>query len=151
MKRIAIALAVLGLAAASTAAAAGQAEYRGKTKAGTSIKFRVAGKTLSGLSTAVPVVCLETTGSYSSNSGVEIYQPPGAFRIGTTAKTKALQPAAMNRGIKATKNYTVTTASSGGRVTGTLKISYSFLRLGADPYHSLIYICSGTTTFTAAP
>ena len=151
MKRIAIALAVFGLVAASTAAAAGQAEYRGKTKAGTSIKFHVAGKTLSGLSTAVPVVCLETTGTYTSKAGVEIFQPPGSLRIGATAKTKALQPAAMNRGIKATKNYTVTTASSGGRVTGTLKISFSFLGLGADPYHSLIYICSGTTTFTAAP
>src|SRR5919204_1779896 len=147
MKKVTIILATAALLAAGAATAAGGG-YRGKTRDGSTIPFRLAGKTISGVNTAVPTICLETTGSYQRRSGIEIYQPPGALRVGATVKTKALQPAAMNRGIKATKNYTFTSAAApGGKIRGTLKLSFSFLALGPDPYHSYIYICTGATTF----
>jgi hypothetical protein len=149
MIKTAVALTLAALLAGS-AAAAGSSAYRGKTKSGSSISFAVAGSTISQVVSGVPTTCLETTGSYASRSGLELYEPPGAFRLGTTGKTKALQPAAMNQGIKATKNYTFSSTTSGGKIRGTLKVSFSFLRPGADIYHSLIYICSGVTTFVAS-
>ena len=56
----------------------------------------------------------------------------------------------MNQGIKATKNYTVKlTDAGGGAVSGKLSLNFSFLI--PDLYRSMpyIYLCQGTTTFTA--
>lgn len=150
MKKIAIAIAALGLVA-GTASAAPNAAYRGKTKGGSSITFSVAGKRISQIRTIVPTICVETTGSYKSRAGGELYQPPGSFAVGTTAQVKALQPAAMNKGTKATKTYTFTSsAGPGGSITGKLRVSFSFITLGLDAYHSYIWLCTGTTTFSAS-
>jgi len=64
-------------------------------------------------------------------------------------KSKALQPAAMNVGAKATKNYEVTVNRRGRTVSGKLKLNFSFLI--PDLYGARIYICSGVTTFSATP
>ena len=65
-------------------------------------------------------------------------------------KSKALQPAAMNVGARATKNYEVTLKKRGRVVSGKLTLNFSFLIpdlwTGAK-----IFICSGSTTFTARP
>ncbi|MBA2357788.1 MAG: hypothetical protein H0V84_05100 [Actinobacteria bacterium] len=142
-------LLLLLVAAPATAAAAA---YRGKTKSGTSITFTLSGPRISAVRTSVPATCIETTGTNATRAGVELFQPPSTFALGATGKTKALQPAAMNRGVKATKNYTFSSKrGAGGKITGTLRVSFSFLGLGADPYHSLIYVCTGSSTFTASP
>jgi hypothetical protein len=55
----------------------------------------------------------------------------------------------MNRGSEATKNYTVKLTSAGRGVRGKLSVNFSFLI--PDLYRSMpyIYMCQGTTTFTA--
>jgi hypothetical protein len=144
--------AAAALLLAGTAQGAAAGSYSGTTKAGNAIRFQLAGKQVRAISTGVPTVCLETTGSGQSRAGVELFQPPGAFALGKTAKARALQPAAMNQGIRATKNYTVTTKpAAGGRISGRLQLSFSFLRPGFDIYHSYIYMCTGSTTFSATP
>ncbi|MDQ5895357.1 MAG: hypothetical protein QG596_1618 [Actinomycetota bacterium] len=129
---------------------AGAAPYKGKTKGGSSITFALNGSKVTGIRTVVPTLCLETTGGYSSRAGGELYQPVAAGRIGRTMKSKALQPAAMNVGARATKNYEVTLKQRGRVVSGKLKLNFSFLIpdlwTGAK-----ISICSGSTTFTARP
>lgn len=129
---------------------AGAAPYKGKTKGGSSITFALKGKQVTGIRTVIPTLCLETTGGYASRAGGELFQPVAAGRIGRTVKSKALQPAAMNVGAKATKNYEVQLKQRGKVVSGKLKLNFSFLIpdlfTGAH-----IYICSGVTTFTARP
>ncbi|HRV60448.1 MAG: hypothetical protein KDB54_07730 [Solirubrobacterales bacterium] len=128
---------------------AGAAPYKGKTKGGSSITFALKGKKVTGIRTVVPTLCLETTGGYASRAGSELFQPTAAARVGRTVKSKALQPAAMNVGAKATKNYEVSLKQRGKTVSGKLKLNFSFLI--PDLYGAHIYICSGTTTFSARP
>lgn len=151
MKRTLTLLAAACALLLTASATASAATYSGKTAGGNTIRFRLDGKRISALSTAVPTVCLETSGSGMSNAGAELFQPPGSFTLGRTGKTRALQPAAMNQGIRATKNYTVSTRAAGaGKVSGALEISFSYMRPGMDIYHSYIYVCSGKTRFTAS-
>jgi hypothetical protein len=130
------------------AAPASAASYKGKTKGGSSITFKLKGTKISKVSTVVPTVCVETTGGFGSRSGAEIYKPPGAFKLGKQGKKKKLQPAAMNQGIEATKNYTFTSKrKKSGRITGKLKLNFSFLI--PSLYGASIYICSGSTSYSA--
>ncbi|MDW5598638.1 hypothetical protein VSS74_30030 [Conexibacter stalactiti] len=144
------AAAALLLAASADGATA--TSYSGKTKGGNTIRFELSGGKLSRINTGVPTSCVETSGSGQTAAGAELFQPPGAFALGKTVKARALQPAAMNQGIKATKNYTVTTSGkAGGTISGRLAVNFSYLRPGIDIYHSYIYVCNGTTSFTAKP
>jgi hypothetical protein len=143
--------AIVTLLLATASAASASRAYFGKTKSGTSVSFKLSGSRVSGLKTTVPAVCLESTGSYGSRSGVELFTPPGSFKLGRTLQVKDLQPAAMNRGIKATKTYTVSLRRSGNRVGGKLRVSFSFMTLGMTIYDSYIFFCTGSTSFSAIP
>jgi hypothetical protein len=136
----------------SSAAEAKTVSYKGKTSSGTSIKFKRKGSKVSKIRTAVATTCIETTGSGYTRSGSELYQPPGSFKLGKTKKVKKLQPAAMNSGIKATKNYKVKVKKSGRRkIKGKLNLNFSFLV--PDLFRSLpyTYICTGSAKFSAKP
>lgn len=128
---------------------AGATPYKGKTKGGNQVTFNLTGNAAKGIRTLVPTICLETTGNYSSRAGGELFQPAAPARVGKTVKSKDLQPAAMNMGIKATKNYEVRLRKNGKAVSGKLSLNFSFLV--PDLYGARIFICSGTTTFTARP
>lgn len=128
---------------------AGAAAYKGKTKGGSSVTFALKGGKVTGIRTVVPTICLETTGNYSSRAGAELFQPAAAARIGKVVKSKALQPAALNMGIKATKNYEVNLKQRGKVVSGKLSLNFSFLI--PDLYGARIFICNGSTTFSASP
>jgi hypothetical protein len=148
MRRAATLLALASaLAAVPTADAA---TYKGKTEGGGRVSFELSKSKVTRVNGAVPTVCLETMGSYQRLAGVELYQPPGSFRLGRAAQVKALQPAAMNQGIRATKTYTVAFKRTGrGRVGGRLRVSFSFLRPGPSIYQSYIYACSSSVSFSA--
>lgn len=148
----ALTTAVLAIAALAIGAAGAQgAAYAGKTRDGSSIRLKVAGTKVSGIRTMVPTSCVETTGSFGTRAGAELFQPPGSFALGRAGRTRALQPAAMNGGTRATKNYAVDVRKAGARLTGTLRVNFSFLRPGVDIYHSYIWVCTGSTKFSLAP
>lgn len=140
-------LATAALTSAGAAAAHGAA-YSGKTRDGSRITLKVAGGKASAIRTIVPTSCVESSGSFQTVAGGELFQPPGAFALGRAGKARALQPAAMNGGIRATKNYTVVIRQAGGKLTGTLRVNFSYLRPGVDIYHSYTFICSGSTKFS---
>ena len=123
--------------------------YTARTENGGKFKFKLSGRKVAGITGVVPAICLETTGSYQTRAGGELFNPPGSFGLDRTGKVKVLQPAAMNRGTKATKNYTVTMKPAGSKVKCKVKLSYSFLTPGYDIYHSYIWICSSSVKFTA--
>jgi hypothetical protein len=129
---------------------AAAATLRGTTEDGTKITLKRSGSKVSKIRTMVPAMCVETTGSGFTRAGGELFRAPGSYAVGRQRKAKALQRAAMNQGIKATKNYTVKlTDAGGGAVSGKLSLNFSFLI--PDLYRSMpyIYLCQGTTTFTA--
>jgi hypothetical protein len=145
-------LAALALALPASASAA-PVTYKGKTKGGSSISFKLKGKKVTEINTVVPTLCVETTGHYRSRAGAELFQPPGSFKLGKTGTEKALQPAAMNAGAESTKTYTVKLGKKGkgGKVKGELKLSFSFIRPGLTLSDMEIYMCSGSTSFRAGP
>ena len=59
----------------------------------------------------------------------------------------------MNMGAKATKTYTLDLAkkAKNGKVRGDLRVSFSFIRPGLTIYDMEIFMCQGTTKFTATP
>ena len=151
MVRIALTTLVALLIAAPLASAARPVAYTGKTSGGSSITLKRSGSQVKALRTVVSTVCVETTGSGQTRAGSELYRPPGVLTLGKQRKVKALQPAAMNSGTKATKHYTVKVRDSGPKLKGKLRLSFSFLRL--DLFRTLPYtfICTGTAKFTAKP
>ena len=148
-----LALRTATLAAAASFAlvpAAGAATLHGTTKDGTKITLKRSGSKVSKIRSMVPTMCVETTGSGYTRAGGELFEPPGSFAIGGQRKAKALQPSAMNHGTEATKNYTVKLAGAGGRaVSGKLSVNFSFLIPDLFRNMPYIYMCQGTTTFTA--
>jgi hypothetical protein len=149
------ALPLAAVTAAATLAAgvpgARAVTLHGTTKGGHQITLKRSGDRVSKIQTMVPTICTETTGSGYTRAGAELFRPPGAYTVGGKRKASALQPAAMNMGIKATKNYTVKLKRTSGTVVkGRLSLNFSFLI--PDLYRSLpyTYICQGTTTFSAS-
>src|SRR4051812_31750386 len=103
---------------------AGAATLHGTTGGGSKVTLKRSGAKVSKIRTMVPTMCVETTGSGFTRAGGELFRPPGAFAMGRERKAKALQPAAMNHGTKATKNYTVKVTNAGGRaVSGKLSVN----------------------------
>lgn len=139
---------VVGPAQAGAKAPA-SGKYTAKTENGGKFSFRLAGRKITGINGTVPVICVETTGSYQTRAGAELFRPPGSFTLGKTKKSKALQPAALNGGNEATKNYEVSIKASGSKLRGKVKLNYSFLSLGPDIYSSYIWLCSSSVGLTA--
>jgi hypothetical protein len=147
-----LALRTATLAAAASLAivpAAGAATLHGTTKDGSKITLKRSGSTVSKIRTLVPTMCVETTGSGSTRAGGELFEPPGSFALGAQRKVKALQPSAMNHGTEATKNYTVKLTGAGRAVRGKLSVNFSFLIPDLFRNMPYIYMCQGTTSFTA--
>jgi hypothetical protein len=149
-----LAVAVAATLVLVPAALAKPVAYKGKTKGGSSITFKLTGKKAKSINTVVPTICVETTGTYDSRAGAELFQPPGKFKLGKETKAKALQPAAMNAGNDATKNYTVKLGKKkkrSGKIAGKLSLNFSFIRPGLTIYDLKIFLCQGSTTFSAKP
>jgi len=148
------ALRTIAMAVAATLAvgvpSASAATLQGKTDGGTRITLKRSGSKVSQIRTAVPAMCVETTGSGRTRAGSELFRPPGSFTVNRERKTKALQPAALNQGIEATKNYAVKLTAAGRRaVRGELSVNFSFLIPDLFRPMPYVYSCQGTTTFTA--
>lgn len=146
MKR-ALAISTLALALAAVPAQADAKKYVGKTTGGTKITFKQNGNKVKNLKTMVFVTCtsLQTT---VPRGGVDFYRPPKAVKIGKEVKQKKLQPSAV-AGWDVTKNYTLKLTRKGDKTKGKLAMNYSFMV--PDLWNPRIYICQGTTRFTAEP
>ncbi len=121
--------------------------YRGRTRAGDPISFKVVGGRITKLSAFVPTLCLAIHGP--PMSGTDPFDPPGSFRIGHTSKAKAKRPNAIWNTSDVTKNFSVTTKRDrSGRISGKLHVDYSFLQLlYTYPMSARPYVCTGDTTF----
>lgn len=151
MKKAITTLALAGLMAGAATAEARTVAYSGKDSSGERITFKKSGNRIKRIRTAVTTVCLPSDTGYSSRTGVDLFQPPGAFKLGKTTKRKQLQKTAMWYS-KVTKNYKVSARNAGGgKIKGKLHMSFSYAMPVFDYYgpHLVIYICSGDAKFTA--
>lgn len=141
----AVAAAALTIAAAPAGAKSKTKTFKGTTSAGSSITFKAKGNKVSGLSSSVLMVCVSAQSSVPKG-GVELYQPD-SVTVGQETKSQELEPSAVS-GHESTKYYTTTIRKKGKKkMEGTLSLSLSYLI--PSLYGSTIYICSGTTEFTA--
>ncbi len=152
MNKAISALAVAGLLVGAASAEAKSVKYAGKTTSGHKITFKKSGNRIKNVKSGTPVVCLPGTTGYSSRAGADVFNPPGAFRVGTTTKRKKLQKTGMWYS-KVTKNYKVTTKKAGNKIKGKLHMSFSYAMPVFDYWGArlVIYACSGDTKFTARP
>src|SRR5262249_27158481 len=125
--------------------------YRGKTRAGDPISFKVVGARITKLSGYVPTLCLATEGP--PMSGTDPFDPSGSFPIGHTHKVKGKRHNAIWYTADVTKNFSVTTKGGpAGRISAKLHVDYSFLQiLYTSPISARPYVCTGDTTFRLAP
>lgn len=146
---ILVLMAFAGAPVHAVAKAPANGTYSAKTENGGRFKFKLTGKKISRINGTVPVICVETSGSFQSKAGAELFQPPGGFTLGKNKKAKALQPAALTSGSKVTKNYDVMITGSGPKLRGKVKLNYSFLTPGPDIYSSYIWLCASSVSLTA--
>ncbi|MGZ5312255.1 MAG: hypothetical protein ACXWZW_09845 [Solirubrobacterales bacterium] len=154
MKRTIKTAAVLAAATMLVAAAPATAKkkqastgnYAGKTAGGANITFKLAkGGKVKNLSSSIFVSCMSAQSSVPKG-GVDLFSPPAGLKLGTN-EAEVQQPSALTPW-NVTKHYTTTLRKAGKtRVTGELKLSFSYLI--PDLYYPRIYMCYGTTEFTA--
>jgi hypothetical protein len=122
--------------------------FHGTTTGGSSISLNVARSgQVSAVNSSIYVVCLSAQSS-TPKGGVELFTPPTAPKLGQTAIVEAMQPSAVGARTL-TKHYTTTVRRAGKKaVSGELKLSFSYFI--PDLYFPRIYLCSGSTQFSAS-
>ena len=102
----------------------------------------------------VPVSCFENGGSYRSALSFEIFDAAGPWTVGTDGSV-AKQGIAVNQLVSSgakTITYKVTgTALGGGRVTGTLGMSFVDSKYDVFTNRITFVNCAGAQSFEAVP
>jgi hypothetical protein len=148
---IAVTVAAVLLAAAAPAANAKAVPYKGKTTGGHEMTFTYSKGKMRNVSTAVPMTCLSIQGGGAPISGAELWQftwikvPLTKYTWSETSK-----PSLYYSDVKRT--HTVTTRRArNGKISGSIRVQYSFL-IPKYPIPSFaIYSCLGNTKFSAKP
>jgi hypothetical protein len=144
----AVAAAVLALAVPA-AASAKTVHYVGKTSGGYKITFVRKGAKIAKIRTGVPTVCVSINRVSQTQSGLELFQPEHAYRLGRTGKESSLQRPVMYYS-DVTKNYTVTTKKAKhGRITGKLDVTFAYAIPTYPMPETIDYACHGVTHFRA--
>jgi hypothetical protein len=145
------ATALLALAAAPSAQAAGGVEYRGKGSGGHAVTFRYAGGKIRDFATGVPMTCLPIQGGGAPMTGAEPVSY-GWMRVPLRdyKRSDLVKPAFHYNEV--TMNQTISTRRARtGTIRGSIRIQYSFLIPKYPPGTFAVYSCLGTTKFTARP
>lgn len=143
MRKTALTVAALCLLAAP-AAQAKPVAYTGKTTEGSKISFVLSGGKISRIKTLIPTSCASAQGG-DPKAGLDVFQPPGGFTLGRSAKRKAEKQQTAMTYYDVTKNYTVTTRLAGGRISGELAVNWSWVDVSVPK----IYTCLGNARFSA--
>ena len=95
----------------------------------------------------IVVTCFYPSGN--NRSGVEVYDPPGAFPLGQKTEQFADDKPSAILGSNTRKRYTMDATLSGNTVTGTIQVSYAFVTYNPQTGYSQLSSCVGEDTFTA--
>jgi hypothetical protein len=147
-RRIAVAVAVAVAATALAGpAAADAAKYRGKAS-GQTIRFNQKGKRISKVRTLIFVVCSRSDTS-EQDSGFEIFDPPGKFRLGKETRRNAHRKASVRPGEYGFNFTVIPRRKSRRKIAGRIRLTY--FESVYDPFTNQIYYwnCYGTSKFRA--
>jgi hypothetical protein len=136
---------------AGPAAAARSIPYVGKTSSGHKIAFKLRGKKIVNPQAGLGVTCLPIQGGGRSMTGADYMHPLLKFELGTKRKFKTEQvPAFYFREVEVNQEISARRARK-GRITGKLRMQYSFL-ISKYPIGTFnVYSCLGTATYKARP
>ena len=151
MKKAATLLALAGLLVSAGPAAAKSTTYVGKTSSGHKITFKLKGNKVVNPEAGIGVTCLPIQGGGTPKTGADYMYPLIKIRLGTTKKFQTEQtPAFYWRKVLVNQQFT-SRRGRNGRITGKLRMQYSFL-VSKYPIGTFsIYSCLGTATYKAKP
>jgi hypothetical protein len=129
-------------------AGGGGGRFAGRTKnIAAEFRFDLAGEQIQNAIGEIMVTCFYPGGT--SRSGVEVWDPPGAFPLGQKTEQFADGKPSAILGSTVRKRYTLEAARSGDTVTGTIQVSYSFSAYNPQTGMAQGSSCVGEDTFTA--
>jgi len=151
MKKSASILALAGLLVCAGPAAAKSIPYEGKTSSGHKITFKLRGNKVVNPEAGIGVTCLPIQGGGSPRTGADYMYPLIKIKLGTKKKFKTEQtPAFYFRNVLVNQEFT-SRRGRNGRITGKLRMQYSFL-ISKYPIGTFnVYSCLGTATYKARP
>ena len=151
MKKSATILALAALCVSAGPATAKSIPYAGKTSSGHKIVFKLSGKKIINPEAGIGVTCLPIQGGGSPRTGVDYMYPLIKIKVGTKRKFKTEQtPAFYFREVEVNQEFT-SRKGRDGRITGKLRMQYSFM-VSKYPIGTFnIYSCLGTATYKAKP
>ncbi len=136
---------LLPLAAAALllpAGAASGASFTGTTAQGTPITFEADGDRVANVVSSLTMVC-------TGPSGIEPFQPSGAFTAnGAESKLTELRQSAV-LGREATHDFAFTGTISGSQASGKIALSYATTNFDVFTMTTTVVVCGGSTDFTA--
>jgi hypothetical protein len=122
--------------------------FEGRTKnVDVKLSFDLIGGSVRNAVGGIMVTCFYPGGT--SRSGVEVWDPPGAFPLGQKSEQFADDRPSAILGSNTRKRYTMEASQSGDTVTGTIQVSYSFVAFNPQTGMSQGSSCVGEDTFTA--
>jgi hypothetical protein len=141
-----LALAAVAAVALMAPATADAAKYRGKA-GGFTIRFNQKGKRISKIRTLIFVNCTYTGGG--SDSGTEVFDPPGKFRLGKQTRKNAHRKASVRPGEYGFNFTVIPKRKTRRKIAGRIRLTY--FESVYDPFSNQIYYwnCYGTTRFRA--
>jgi hypothetical protein len=146
-----IAAAALLAVAAPAAGAAKGVPYKGKTTGGHTLTFKLDKRTMNSFVTGVPTTCLSIQGGGAPITGAEVWNFD-RVRLGLRNFKFSEQSKPTFHYNEVTRNHTVTTRRArSGKISGSIRVQYSFL-IPKYPIGTFsIYSCLGNTKFSARP
>ncbi len=151
MKKAAPILVLAGLLIAAGPAAAKSTTYVGKTSSGHKITFKLKGNKVVNPEAGIGVTCIPIQGGGSPRTGADYMYPLIKIRLGTKKKFQTEQtPAFYWRKVLVNQQFS-SRRGRNGRITGKLRMQYSFL-VSKYPIGTFsIFSCLGTATYKAKP
>ena len=151
MKKAATILGLAGLLVSAGPAAAKSIPYVGKTSSGHKITFKLRGNKVVNPAAGIGVTCIPIQGGGSPKTGADYMYPLIKIKLGTTKKFKTEQtPAFYFRDVLVNQEFS-SRKGRNGRITGKLRMQYSFL-ISKYPIGTFnVYSCLGNATYKAKP
>jgi len=141
---------VLPLVLAGTAVAK-PVGYTGKTSSGHKITFTVKNGRIHDLTAGVATSCLAIQGGGAPISGGELFGFRGSVRLKPHVTFSFMSKPAFHYNEVTMKHDLWVTRGSGGRLSGKMRLQYSFL-IPKYPIGTFsVYSCLGNATFKAKP
>jgi hypothetical protein len=151
MRKIIIPLTVIALlAAAAPASASKPVNYKGKTSSGHKVTFQIKNGRIHDLTAGISMSCLPIQGGGSPTGGAEVFGFRGALKVKPHLRYSFMEKPAFHYN-EVTMNNDLWLKRHGKRkITGRMRLQYSFLIPKYPIGTFTVYSCLGGGTFKAS-